>query len=217
MRAGADEVEASDPDVDATTLHVRKAREGEETSLAWLIARFTPFLRVQASYRLRGPLRRLYDPDDLVDEVWACVLPRLGDIRERDGRCTPVLLSFLSRTLLNRANQMIERELRAGQRGAASPATSTGDPLERLPSPTTSARTRVARDEIAQLTQQALEELDEPEREILVLRGIEQLSNNEVARLLGVAASTATERYQRALQRLRARLPGSVFEDMPRA
>ena len=38
-----------------TTLHVHRARDGEQDSLAWLIARISLLLlQAQASYRLRG-------------------------------------------------------------------------------------------------------------------------------------------------------------------
>lgn len=76
-----------------TSIHVRRAHAGERESLAWLITRFSSLLRLQASYRLRGTLRRIYDPDDLVDDVWVAVLPRLGDLEERGGRMTPVHLA----------------------------------------------------------------------------------------------------------------------------
>jgi RNA polymerase sigma-70 factor, ECF subfamily len=62
--------------------------------------------------------------------------------------------------------------------------------------------------------QTALQSLDEAEREVLVLRGIEQLGNREVARLLGVDDSVVTRRYQRALQQLKVALPDSVLAEL---
>ena len=41
------------------------------------------------------------------------------------------------------------------------------------------------------------------DREILVLRHFEELSNNEVAEVLGIHKAAATNRYLRALRRLR--------------
>jgi DNA-directed RNA polymerase specialized sigma24 family protein len=49
---------------------------------------------------------------------------------------------------------------------------------------------------------------------VLLLRGIEQLPNKEVARLLGVDDATATRRYQKALERMRQALPGSIFAEL---
>ena len=42
----------------------------------------------------------------------------------------------------------------------------------------------------------------EIDREVLTLRSFEQLSNQEVARLLGLSEAAATLRYVRALRRL---------------
>jgi RNA polymerase sigma-70 factor (ECF subfamily) len=52
-----------------------------------------------------------------------------------------------------------------------------------------------------------LEEMSENDREILFLRHFEQLSNNDVADVLGISATTASNRYIRALQRLKELLP----------
>ena len=46
----------------------------------------------------------------------------------------------------------------------------------------------------------------EMDREILVLRHFEHLGNLEVAQLLGIKESTASQRYLRAVDRLRERL-----------
>ena len=64
--------------------------------------------------------------------------------------------------------------------------------------------------------QEALETMDEIDREILTLRHFEELSNNEVAELLGLEKAAASNRYVRALGRLRqalAQIPGFFDED----
>lgn len=205
-----------DPDSNLTSLHVYRARDGEADSLAWLIAHISPLLRIQAAYRLRGSLRRLYDPDDLVGEVWAVALPRLKDLRERESALTPVLFKFLSTTLLNKANRLIEKHLSHPVEALSpSPAESSStDPWHRFPADVANALTLAERNEDQEALQQALSELPDRDREVLVLRGIEQIENQEVARLLGLAPSTVTRRYQRAILRLRERMPGSVFDEL---
>src|SRR5262245_53247125 len=98
--------ETGDAPEDPTTYHVRRAREGEESSLRWVVARFTPLLRAAADYRLGKHLRGLYEPEDLLQDVWAVALPRLGDLIPRSERYTPVLLKFLSTTLLRRIQHL---------------------------------------------------------------------------------------------------------------
>jgi len=55
-----------------------------------------------------------------------------------------------------------------------------------------------------------LAEMEEIDREVLVLRHLEELSNNEVAQILGIDKYAASKRYLRALQRLRTAMP--VYE-----
>ncbi len=57
--------------------------------------------------------------------------------------------------------------------------------------------------------------MDSLDREALVLRHFEHLSNAEAARSLGIKESAAGKRYLRALERLRdilAGLPGGLSE-----
>jgi len=57
---------------------------------------------------------------------------------------------------------------------------------------------------------EALERMDEIDREVLALRHFEELSNNEVAQVLGLQKTAASNRYVRALKRLK-----SILEEMP--
>ena len=68
----------------------------------------------------------------------------------------------------------------------------------------------VMRAELKMKVQDALNEMDPHDREVLVLRHFEELSNAEVALTLGISPTAACNRYVRALKRLR-----KVFEGMP--
>jgi RNA polymerase sigma-70 factor (ECF subfamily) len=58
----------------------------------------------------------------------------------------------------------------------------------------------------------AIDELNEQDREIILLRHFEQLTNQEAAEALGLTSPAASMRYMRAIQRLRKML-GSDLED----
>ena len=61
--------------------------------------------------------------------------------------------------------------------------------------------------------QEALNSMDPVEREVLALRHIEQLTNPEAARVLGIKEAAAGKRYLRALERLREilrQMPGGL-------
>jgi RNA polymerase sigma-70 factor (ECF subfamily) len=60
--------------------------------------------------------------------------------------------------------------------------------------------------------QQALDTMDEQDREVVLLRHFEHLSNGEVAEVLGLSEPTAGMRYLRAMRRLRTKLEISVNE-----
>ena len=83
--------------------------------------------------------------------------------------------------------------------------------LGRLTSPSHAA----VRAELKVQVQDALNSMDRLDREVLALRHFEELSNNEVAALLGIQKAAASKRYVRALERLKgalAEIPG-FFED----
>lgn len=213
MAGGAAE---SDESMAMTSMHIARAHDGDDTSSAWLVARFSPFLELQAGYRLGENLRRLIGPGDLVNEVWLATLPRLGDLIPRDGRWTPVLLKFLATVLLNKVNKMLTRQARERSRRRDLTGEGTGvEPLDRFPSPVTSVAREAERDEVGLLVRGALQELDPQEQEILVLFGIEQLPNQDIARRLGVKPSTASMRYRRALDKLKRVLPRSLLDELP--
>jgi RNA polymerase sigma-70 factor (ECF subfamily) len=76
---------------------------------------------------------------------------------------------------------------------------------------TTSPSQVIRRAEEVRRLEQALESMNELDREILVLRHFEQLSNAEIARVLELSESAASRRYTRAIERLR-RLLGSMYD-----
>jgi len=71
------------------------------------------------------------------------------------------------------------------------------------------------RRELIQIVEKALAELPASQREVLVLRHYEGMRFEEMARLLGVPASTLKSRFAAALQRMRVRLeqPGWSHEE----
>lgn len=196
----------ADGDEDLTTIAVRGAIAGDEDALTRLLERFTPALMASARQRLTGQLRQHVDPEDLVQEVWAIALPRLGDLEPRHERFTPVLLRFLASTMWRCHAGLLRRHLR-------------GRPRARLSDTQLSARgtgvvSRAARDEATTRLLAGLDQLSEAERETVVLRGLEQVPNGEVGLLLGEEPNTIAKRYGRALDKLRAIVPGSILEEL---
>ncbi len=205
-------MEPSPPPADLTTQHVARARAGDAASLAWLVERFSPLLLAQARYRLGPRMANRITPDDVVQDTWALSLPHLAGLTPRDGRSTPVLLRFLSTTLLRQVNNLLRWRMHAAEEGGDASA-----PFRSLSAETRGPLTRAMHLESRSLVLAAIDELAERDRELVVLRAIEQRANEEVAELLGLAPNTASQAYRRALERLRARLPRSAFDELEEA
>ena len=70
----------------------------------------------------------------------------------------------------------------------------------------TSPSQAAIRRELQERLRAALAEMDPLDREVLALRHFEELTNGEVAQVLGLSKSAASNRYLRALGRLKEML-----------
>lgn len=190
---------------DATSMHVRRAIGGDDHSLAWLVERLSPLLTAQARYRLGPKLAARCDAEDVVHDAWLTTLPRINELSARDGRFTPVLLKFLSTTILNRVRNMLREYARHG--------TESLPPME-LSSERSGAVTQAIRHERAGAMHDVLNSLDSKDREIILLRGVEQQPAKVVSVVLEISEEAVSKRYRRALEKLRSRLPQSVFDEL---
>ena len=111
----------------------------------------------------------------------------------------------LRRRHVTAAKRTVEREVRVGESSCAVLADYV------IKSGVLSPSSICALDENREIVLSALESLDPLDRETLVLRYFEELSNVETARVLGINESTASTRFLRALERLRSALDG--FEE----
>ena len=103
-----------------------------------------------------------------------------------------------------------EVSLQAGPAPQASSISMAGWLIGDLTSPSQAA----IRDETARKIEEVLGAMDEIDREVLILRHFEQLSNDEVASVVGVKKAAASRRYMRALARFREvvkTVPGCDF------
>lgn len=206
--------QSNDAQPDLTSVHVRAAMAGREDSRAWIVEHFTPLLEAQARYRLQEFGRGWCEPEDLVQEVWAVALPRLPYLTSRSKRWTPVLVKFLSTTLLHKANKIVRRYIRDKRNQTESDRSGRDDVLAQVPAGISGVLTRADRRERIAKVRAAIDELEPTDREILILRGIEQLPNQDVSRRLDLQPAAVSMRYRRALDRLNRKLPDSVFGDL---
>jgi RNA polymerase sigma factor (sigma-70 family) len=145
-------------------------------------------------------VRRVRDPQDAADvvaETFLVAWRRLADVPAGDGSLL-WLYGVARRTLANQARSDRRRERLAERLRHELPAA-----VAAVSAPTAGAESAV-------LT--VLGELDEADREVLLLAGWEQLESAQIAAVLGITGVAARARLHRARRRLRARLVGTDLE-----
>lgn len=196
-------------------MYVVRACTGDAASLSWVVARFSPLLLAQARHRVAKLGQAHLSPDDLVQEVWAVAIPKLGSVDANADGYTQRLLGFLGRILLNLHGNLIQKHLRTEPKRQDMAADRSGPAgWEALPAETSGVVTRAMRAEDQDAVHAAIANLSPEDREIVILRAIEQVSNKLVASMLQLEPNTVAVKYRRALQRLTQQLPESVFSEL---
>lgn len=195
-----------------TSYHVRQARDGDDQSIEWVVERFSPLLIANARYRLRPPLTAVYEAEDVVQEVWSIVLRKIDRLITQNERYTPVFVSYLSKTLMLTINNLVRKHVSRMSSGDGASSGEEKDP-EKLDAALTGMVTRLVKREREEPVLVGMDRLYPRDREIIVLRGIEQHPYKEIAVILKEDAKVLAVRYQRALEKLRNLLPDSVFAE----
>lgn len=167
--------------------------------------------------RLDTSLSRRLEPADIVQDALIEATRRFDEWCAQERYPFSVWLRLLTAQTLQAAVRSHHREKRdvareQGQSPAHATLTATRAAdwlLSTHTSPTQAAR----RTELRERVLAALEELDEIDREVLVLRYFEQLSNEDAAAELGIDPAAASKRFARALQRIRPALRALSADD----
>jgi RNA polymerase sigma-70 factor (ECF subfamily) len=192
------------------------ARNGDEGALAALVERHRDRLERMVRLRMDRRLQGRVDSADVVQDAYLAVrgkfpqysadprLPFFLWLRLEVGQKLVDLHRFHLGTQMRDAGQEVSLH-----RGALPQVTSLSL-AEHLLGKLTSASRAVMRAELKLRVQEALNSMDPHDREVLILRHFEELSNAETAQVLGIKPSAAVNRYVRALKRLK-----DVFQGMP--
>lgn len=183
-------------------------RGGDQGAFVELVAEQAEPLRRWVERRLDPRLRGRVSASDVVQET----LLSAGQRLEHYGRLTDMPFGVWIRLVAGqRLAEAHRRHLGAKGRDAArevplDAGSGSGTLAARLAGDLTTPSRAAARHETASLMDRALERLAPADREVLVLRHFEALSNDDTAARLGLTKSAATKRYLRALARLRVLL-----------
>ncbi|HEV8628737.1 MAG TPA: sigma-70 family RNA polymerase sigma factor [Thermoanaerobaculia bacterium] len=185
-----------DAPVEATAVLLDRARRGDAAARDRLAARFLPLLQRWAHGRLPPRARGAVDTDDLVQVTLVKALERLASFEPRHEGA---FLAYLRRILLNKLRDEIRR---------AGPGRQPLD--ERLPAPLSLVEETIGREVVARY-EEALQELEQRQRESVILRLEFGYSHEEVAAAVGCpTANAARMLVSRALVRLAELLDGRV-------
>jgi len=183
-------------------------RFGEQTLAEILSTNFDRLLRI-VDLRLDPRLAGRLDAADVVQEAFLVARERLPRFL-REPR-VPVFV-WLRGVLLDTLVDIHRRHLGAKMRDAGrevplpqavGPDATSLSLAACLIADLTSPSQAAIREEMARKIDQVLQGMDPIDREVLILRHFEQLSNDEVASVLGVKKAAASRRYTRAVTRFR--------------
>jgi RNA polymerase sigma-70 factor (ECF subfamily) len=206
--------EMSDPSRDTTELD--QLQRGGEEAVAALFARYREKLLRMVSLRLDGRVAGKVDGEDVLQDAFVEACRRIRDYLERPSVPFFVWLRQITSQVLIDTHrrylgaQMRDVNLEVTMHRPASAGTSSAFLVAQLADSLTAPSQRAVREEMLCELKAALQRLGEMDREVLVLRHLEELSNNEVAQILGIDKYAASKRYLRALARLRIAMP--VYE-----
>jgi RNA polymerase sigma-70 factor (ECF subfamily) len=196
-------------EADSDEVLLGRIRAGEQGALGVLFGAHRERLRRMVQLRLDRRLQGRIDPSDVIQEAFLDASRRLDEFAA-DPRMPPFvwlrLLTAQRLVTLHRVHLGVkardaarEVSLHSGPLPSADSRSLAAQLLGRLTSPSRA----VIRAEIQIKIQDALNAMDPIDREILALRHFEELTNSETAAVLEIHKAAASNRYVRALRRLK--------------
>jgi RNA polymerase sigma-70 factor (ECF subfamily) len=207
-------------DIDDTDQLLARAQAGDRSACQELLARHRERLCKMVTVRLDRRLAARVDPSDVVQEALLDAAGRLSEYLR--GRPLP-FYPWLRQLAWERLVKVSQRHLRARKRSAAREvaapwplADESAAQLARLLiAPGTSPSNHLVREELRGRVRTALAGLADTDREVLLMRYLEQLSVKDIAAVLGITEGAVKMRHTRALQRLAGLLSSDRPEGAP--
>lgn len=204
---------------DTEELLDRTAR-GDQSAMQQLLMRHRTRLRRMIAIRMDPRLAARTDPSDVVQEALLDASRKLPDyLRRQPLPFYPWLRQLACERLVQLNRRHIQAQARSVRReesfDLALPDQSVMQLAKRLVSSRTSPSQRLVREELRSRVRTALDQLAPRDREVLVLRYLEQLSIGEIAAVVGISEGAAQMRHLRAIERIRDLLGAELGEDLP--
>jgi RNA polymerase sigma-70 factor (ECF subfamily) len=189
------------------------ARQGERAAVEQLLEQHRAVLRRMVDLRLDPVLGRRVDASDIVQDVLFEASKRLADYLKSPAMPFHLWLRHLAKDHVidaHRRHRLAKRRSVDREQSARPglPGDSSMDLAAQFLDQELTPASAAIRQEMQRRLESALATMDEDDREMILMRHYEQLSNQEVAALLSLTEAAASMRYLRALRRLRKSLTG---------
>lgn len=193
---------------------IRLAREGEAESLGELLGSYRNYLRLLAATCLDAGLRGKADPSDVVQDT---LLKAYQGFHQFRGTTEHELVAWVRQILVRNLADLHRKFSLQGRR--VSRERSLESAMDRsslmlrnlVPSHGPSPSQGAQQQELGVILADALAELEPEDREVVVLRNLQELDWNDIAKRTGRSPDAARMLWTRALQRvgglLRGRMP----------
>lgn len=164
-----------------------------------------------AAIRLDPRLAQRVDPSDIVQDTLIEAHRKLPDyLKDRPIPFYPWLRAIAWNRLIDAHRRHVQSQRRAVTREIETAMCASGQTtsllIKRLTVNESSPLQSLVNNELLQRMQKCLENMNEVDREVLILRHLEQLSVSETAAVLKIAEGTVKSRHFRALEKLREQL-----------
>ena len=167
---------------------VLRCQTGDEAAFAEIVARYTPRLRLYLRQMLGGT--DAHTADDALQDVWLDVLRSLGRLRDAGA-----FAAWLYRIARDRAYRILRR------RGVVT--ITTMEDASEVAAPESTADDVALNGEAEAFVHASLDRLPHEQREVLLLRFIEEMSYEQIASAVGCGVGTVRSRLHYAKRALR--------------
>ena len=194
----------------------------DQEALAALFAEHHPRLWRMIRFRMDRRLIGRVDPDDVLQESYLAAAGRLKDY-ERSPTCAPFvwLRTMVMQTLTDLHRRHLGAQMRdagreIGRQDLRFPHNTSASLAAQFVGHLTSPSQAAVRAEAYAQVEQVIVNMEPLDREVLALRHFEELTNSEIAEVLGIQQKAASIRYVRAVKRLKSilsQIPGLLEGD----
>jgi RNA polymerase sigma factor (sigma-70 family) len=184
-------------DAPATLDLIRGAQTGDRKQAAALYEQVAPAVFAWSHLRMSPALRRRIDPNDVVQEVWLRALTKLDDFDPHTTPFRPWILGVARYVLIE-----LSRKQMKGQADKESGGQPWDSYLDKQADGGPGVSTFVGRVDFLRYFLEKVERIGEQEKELLILRGLEERPLAEIAEKLGMSTEALGKRWQRLRSRL---------------